>query len=112
MMFGTSGGGCEKSCASAVRVGTVITIAPISWPHHEDPFVGGIYPAGLCALYEESALDVAVANAYSIELSQATPPAQAPWHRTRSSGSSLVWILLGHHGLPTGWRSADTVVGP
>jgi SAM-dependent methyltransferase len=92
--------------------GTVITIAPISWPYHEDPFdCWRIYPAGLCALYEESGLDVAVATWESIELEPLLRRLPGPLRKRMIWQSLSGLILLGHHGLRTPWNGAyDTVV--
>lgn len=49
--------------------GTVITVAPVSWPYHEAPLdCWRIYPDGLKALYEDSGLSVELAHWGSVEL--------------------------------------------
>jgi hypothetical protein len=92
--------------------GVVITIAPISWPYHEVPFdCWRIYPAGLCALYEDSGLDVAVATWGSIELEPLLRRLPRPLrHRTIWQSLSGL-ILLSQRSLRTPWNGAyDTVV--
>lgn len=48
--------------------GTVITIAPVSWPYHEDPVdCWRIYPEGLRALYQSAGLDTELALCATLE---------------------------------------------
>lgn len=77
--------------------GTIITVAPISWPYHEDPHdCWRIYPDGLRARYEDAGLDVLVAEWGSLELDPivrrlpARLQARAIWQRLSTS------ILLLH----------------
>lgn len=92
--------------------GTIITIAPITWPYHEDPFdCWRIYPAGLCALYEDSGLDVDVAKWEAIEMEPLLRRIPRPFRQR------VIWqclsglILLLHYGVRTPWNGAyDTLV--
>jgi SAM-dependent methyltransferase len=94
------------------RGGTVITIAPVSWPYHEAPQdCWRAYPDGLRALYEDAGLDVALAEWGSVELE----PVLARLPR-RLRGKSL-WqklstsVLLLHHNTRLPLQAAfDTVV--
>jgi len=91
--------------------GTVITVAPVSWPYHEAPQdCWRIYPEGLKALYEDVGLEVVFADWDSLEtegLRRRLPRALAGkrgWSRLASL------LLLFHERLWSPYEGAfDTI---
>jgi len=92
--------------------GMVITIAPVSWPHHEGPEYGDcwrMYPAGLSALCEDSGLFVESSHWGSLETPpprRVVPGRSQEWLSRRGQRVSRVMELL---GLPVE-RGFDTIV--
>lgn len=94
------------------RGGTVITVAPVTWPYHEAPVdCWRVYPDGLRALYDEAGLDVVLAEWGSIELEAIVRrlPKRIPHPQLQLQRLSTALLLLSEH---TRWKnqgSYDTV---
>ena len=66
----------------------MITIAPVSWPYHEDPVdCWRIYPDGLRALYDEVGLRTELALCEGLE----PPPdlSREKWFLTKQAANAL-----------------------
>lgn len=74
--------------------GILITVAPVSWPYHEDPHdCWRMYPEGLSALYEDAGLEVLVAEWGSLEVEHFTRRLPAKW-RARPLWQRLSTLML------------------
>jgi hypothetical protein len=80
--------------------GTVITIAPVSWPYHEAPIdCWRMFPEAMHTLYAEAQLDVLLAHFDSLELSlkRKIPGMSPEW---QSSARRAGFRFLGKLGFP------------
>jgi SAM-dependent methyltransferase len=91
--------------------GLVITVVPVSWPFHEAPLdCWRMYPDGLRALYEDSGLEVLVAEWGSIELENWARKFPRWKYQMQLLSGPLLWLTWKSHYR---WRNAgayDTIV--
>jgi len=92
--------------------GTVITIAPVTWPYHEAPQdCWRAYPDGLRALYEDAGLGVELAEWGSVELEPVLARLPRALRRKSMWEKISSTVLLLHHNVRLPLQAAfDTVV--
>jgi SAM-dependent methyltransferase len=92
--------------------GTVITIAPVTWPYHEAPQdCWRAYPDGLRALYDDAGLDVELAEWGSVELEPMLARLPRGLRRKSLWQKLSTSVLLLHHNTPLSMQGAfDTVI--